>query len=177
MVESPCFGQKPLSNCFPPARKPRSRAVNACLRRWRSLSKAVDEKAGSPGFTCMLRIVASAENSPRAQLILTYDCRKLHAVQRCTRQQFSRTRYHNSQRLLSALSAARRARRSGKTPLENVLGTAELASFFHFPNIKYNKVQNIKWQNFSNQAGSQNIPEKGLFLDTIPFGGERRRST
>src|SRR3989338_2734315 len=56
-----------------------------------------------------------------------------------------------------------------------LFGTAELASFFHFPNIKYNKVQNIKWQNFKIAPAPKNLPEDGLHLGYNTFRGDRRK--
>ncbi len=141
------------------------------------LSKAIDEKAGSPGFTCMLRVVSSGENAARANLILNTIVGSFTQFNDVRGNSFARTRYHDSQRLLAGF-----IRRSpGKSFLQKLLwkkmllGTAELASFFHFPNIKYNKVSTIKWQNFKIAPAPKNIPEKGLFLGYNTVRGEKTK--
>src|SRR5581483_9926188 len=56
-----------------------------------------------------------------------------------------------------------------------LLGTTELASFFHLPNIKYNRAETIKWQNFKLAPAPKNIPEEGLFLGQNMFRGEKKK--
>lgn len=174
---NPLFWTKAFIELFSTGEKTEKQGGERVSQAVEELSKAVDEKAGSPGFTCMLRIVASAENSPRAQLILNTIVGSFTQFNDVRGNSFSRTRYHNSQRLLSGF-----IRRSpGKTFWQKLLwkkmllGTAELASFFHFPNIKYNKVQNIKWQNFKIAPAPKNIPEKGLFLGYNTVRGEKTK--
>jgi len=41
-----------------------------------------------------------------------------------------------------------------------ILNTEELASIFHFPHIKYNKVPEIKWQNFKVVKAPTNLPKE-----------------
>ena len=45
-----------------------------------------------------------------------------------------------------------------------ILNTEELASLFHFPHIKYNKVPEIKWQNFKIVKAPTNLPKEGILL-------------
>jgi hypothetical protein len=41
-----------------------------------------------------------------------------------------------------------------------ILNTEELASLFHFPHIKYNKIPEIKWQNFKIVKAPSDIPKE-----------------
>jgi hypothetical protein len=41
-----------------------------------------------------------------------------------------------------------------------IFNTEELASIFHFPHIKYNKVPEIKWQNFKLVKAPTNLPKE-----------------
>jgi hypothetical protein len=56
-----------------------------------------------------------------------------------------------------------------------LLGTTELASMFHFPSIKYNRAETIKWQNFKIAPGPKNIPDDGLYLGTNTYRGEKKK--
>lgn len=141
------------------------------------LSKAIDEKAGSPGFSGVIRVVSSAETEARAELIKQSVVSSFTQFNDVRGNSFRRTQYHNQRKLIE-----RFVRRSpGRTILQAMLwrkmllGTAELASFFHFPNIKYNKVMTLKWQNFKIAPIPKNIPEEGLFLGYNTFRGEKQK--
>jgi len=41
-----------------------------------------------------------------------------------------------------------------------IFNTEELASIFHFPHIKYNKIPEIKWQNFKLVKAPTNLPKE-----------------
>lgn len=140
-------------------------------------SKAVDEKAGNPGFEAVIRVVSSANNPVRAQIILDTVLGGFS--------QFNDVR-GNSFKTIGFESRARTVRRfirrsPRKTIRERLqspmmlLGTAELASLFHLPHIKYNKVETIKWQNFKVAPAPKNLPEDGLYLGTNTYRGEKRK--
>ncbi len=141
------------------------------------LSKAIDEKANSPGFITTIRVVSSAQDSERASLNLESIISSFSQFNEVRGNSFGKTKYHSTARLVYDF-VRRTPRRtllhmlSVKTML---LGTAELATLFHFPNVKYNKVQNIKWQNFKIAAAPKNIADEGLFLGYNTFRGERRK--
>lgn len=140
-------------------------------------SKSVDEKAGNPGFNASIRVVSSAKTHARAQMILDTvlggfsqfnDVRgngfktipldsKKHTLRRFVRR--------TPHRLLREILQAPKM----------LLGTAELASLFHLPHIKYNKVETIKWQNFKVAPAPKNIPEDGLFLGNNTYRGEKKK--
>lgn len=141
------------------------------------LSKAIDEKANSPGFEVVIRIVSSAQNMERADLNLESVVSAFTQFNDVRGNSFRKTKFHSNTKLIEQF--IRRTPR--KTLLQQLLwkrmifGTAEMASFFHFPNIKYNKIQNIKWQNFKIAPAPKNIPEEGLFLGYNTFRGERKK--
>ncbi|HLD32017.1 MAG TPA: type IV secretion system DNA-binding domain-containing protein [Candidatus Peribacteraceae bacterium] len=140
-------------------------------------SKTVDEKASSPGFTAVVRVVTSADTLLRAQNLLQEVCAAFT--------QFSDMRGNRLRR--SKLSSKRNTtfrfiRRSPRLGIPAgiaspvmLLGAPELTSFFHFPNIKYNKVETIKWQNFKVAPAPKNIPTEGLLLGTNTYRGEKRK--
>ncbi len=141
------------------------------------LSKAIDEKAGSPGFTALIRIVTSAKSKERASLLLDSVTASFSQFDSVRGNSFKRTKLHSERRLVGDF-----VRRSpGRTLLQSLrwntmlLGTAELASFFHFPNINYNKVDTIKWVNFKTAPAPKNVPEEGVFLGINSFRGDKKK--
>ena len=154
--------------------KPTGERVSQMVEEY---SKAVDEKASSPGFSAVIRIVTSAETPNRAKMLLDQVSTSFS--------QFSEIR-GNGLRTAKMTSkcglVARFIRRSPRLGLTTwlssplmILGVSELTTFFHFPNIKYNKVETIKWQNFKIAPAPKDIPEEGLFLGTNTYRGEKRR--
>lgn len=141
------------------------------------LSKAIDEKANSPGFETTIRLISSANDEDRAELNLESIVSAFVQFNDVRGNSFHKTKFHSNPRMISDF--VRRTPRH--TILQSILwkrmilGTGELASFFHFPNIKYNKVQNVKWQNFKVAPAPKNIPEEGLFLGYNTFRGERKK--
>ena len=140
-------------------------------------SKAVDEKASSPGFHAVIRLVASAGTAGRASAILQ------GAV--ASFSQFNDVRGNR----LKTPAVTRKAalidqfiRRSPRRSLDHaltspklLLGTRELTSFFHLPNIKYNKVDTIKWQKSKVAPAPKDVPAEGLHLGTTTHRGDKTK--
>ncbi len=141
------------------------------------LSKSIDEKAGSPGFQCVLRIVSSADSAARSEMILNGIIGSFAQFNDVRGNSFRRTRYHSAAQLISGFvrRCPRRSIIQWLTWNKLLLGCAELASFFHFPNVKYNRVQTIKWQNFKIAPSPKNIPEEGLFLGYNTIRSEKHK--
>jgi hypothetical protein len=140
-------------------------------------SKAVDEKAGNPGFTAVIRVVASSATSTRAHQLLETVLASFGQFNDVRGNSFHKLRFERHNKTIQRFIR----RCSRRTFLETVqspkllLGTAELASLFHLPHIKYNKVETIKWQNFKLAPGPKNSPEDGLFLGYNNFRGEKKK--
>ncbi len=141
------------------------------------LSKAIDEKAGSPGFETIIRVVSSADTEDRARLNMEGVISSFSQFNDIRGNSLRRTRHHSNSRMI--FDFIRRSPRKTFVQLltwqKMLLSTAELASFFHFPNIKYNKVQNIKWQNFKIAGAPKNISEDGLFLGYNTVRGDKQK--
>ncbi len=141
------------------------------------VSKAVDDKASNQGYHCTIRLLASAGSAPRAGQILDDVAASFAQFTFIRGNSFRRPHLLNRKVVVERF--IRRCPRP--TPWFHVtapkllLGTTELASFFHFPNIKYNKVETIKWQNFKMAPAPKNVPEDGLFLGWNNFRGEKRK--
>lgn len=140
-------------------------------------SKAVDEKAANPGYTCTVRIVASAHGPARAQQMLGTVIASFGQFTQVRGNGFKLARMENRNHTVKRFIR----RTPSRTFLQwlqapkLLLGTTELASFYHLPDIKYNKMETIKWQNFKTSPAPKNLPADGLFLGTNTFRGEKKR--
>jgi hypothetical protein len=140
-------------------------------------SKAVDEKAGNPGFTCVTRIVASGNSHDRAHMILETVAAGFSQFNDIRGNSFHELKV-DSKRAVVQRFIRRSPRRLLLECLQAprmLLGSAELASLFHLPNIKYNKVETIKWQNFKVAPAPKNLPEEGLYLGNNTYRGEKKK--
>ena len=140
-------------------------------------SKAVDEKAGSPGFTGLVRIVASANSQARAEMILSSVKASFGQFSEVRGNKWKGVGWEGKASVLKRFIARnpRRTFLQWLTTQRMLLGTSELASLFHLPNVKYNKVETIKWQNFKVAPAPKNMPTEGLFLGTNSDRGEKRK--
>jgi hypothetical protein len=143
-------------------------------------SKAVDEKAGNPGFEASLRVVASAASQDRASNILDTVVASFGQFNEVRGNSFRKPHFENRARVVHRFirRSRRRTLREWITQPRMLLGTAEIASIFHLPNVKYNKVEMIKWQNFKVAPAPQNIPEESdrtIFLGSNTYRGEKKK--
>lgn len=140
-------------------------------------SKAVDEKAGNPGFECITRIVTSGNTPGRAGMILDTVAAGFSQFNDVRGNSFGGLRMESKKKVVQRF-IRRSGRRSFSERLQSpkmLLGTGELASMFHLPNVKYNKVETIKWQNFKVAPAPKNIPDDGLYLGTNTYRGEKKK--
>ncbi len=140
-------------------------------------SKAVDEKATSPGFECVIRVLASGHSVPRAQSILDDVVASFAQFNDVRGNSFFKPKIFRKAEIVQ-----RFIRRSPHPGILDrlqghhfLLGTTELTSLFHLPHMKYNKVETIKWQNFKVAPSPKNIATEGLFLGTNTFRSEKRK--
>jgi hypothetical protein len=141
-------------------------------------SKSIDEKAGNPGFTTVIRLLTSAENAARAQQLLDGVVASFGQFNQIQGNGFKTMRIPNRRRIIEHFirRTPRRPLMSTLTHSRMLLGTGELASIWHFPNIKYNKVETIKWQNYKLAAAPKTVPQDGdLFLGMNVYRGEKRK--
>ncbi|MDH5597000.1 MAG: type IV secretion system DNA-binding domain-containing protein, partial [Candidatus Peregrinibacteria bacterium] len=90
----------------------------------------------------------------------------------------TKTKYHSRPALIKGFIL--RSMRYGLLqkilrPKKIILCSEEVASIFHFPNIKYNRAPIIKWQEFKIAPAPSNLPKEGLFLGNNIFRGDSRK--
>ncbi len=127
--------------------------------------KALGEKSNSQGYEAVIRIVTSAPTREIATNNLTIikssftqfagpDINGLKSVK------------HHSNRACLTNFILRSFRKSipeywkGKM----ILSTTEIASMFHLPNTKFNKIAAIQWQNYKIAPPPPSVPKEGLLL-------------
>ncbi|MDO8649368.1 MAG: type IV secretion system DNA-binding domain-containing protein [Candidatus Peregrinibacteria bacterium] len=140
-------------------------------------SKSIDEKANNPGFTCVIRLVTSASTQTRASALLEDLIASFRQFDDVRGNSFHIPKIVTKQTITEGFirRSPRRSPYAALTSPTLLLGTTELSSFFHLPNIKYNKVETIKWQNFKTSPAPKDLPNEGLFLGLNAFRGEKRK--
>lgn len=141
-------------------------------------SKSLDEKANNPGYGAQIRIIASSDNHRNAHAIIDSIRTAFGQFSEFRGNNFYLPKIYSVTQIVKCF-IQRWPRPSSWyyrffTP-QYIFGTSELTSFFHFPNIKYNKLDMIKWQNYKLAPAPKNIPEEGLFLGTNIFRGDKRK--
>ncbi|MFH1444399.1 MAG: type IV secretory system conjugative DNA transfer family protein [Candidatus Peregrinibacteria bacterium] len=140
-------------------------------------SKAVDEKAGSPGFRTVIRVVTSSDTVSRSSQLLDTVLASFSQFDGVRGNRFRKPHFVNQRSIVERFirRSPRRTLLQSLASPKLLLGTAELTSFFHLPNIKYNKVETIKWQNFKIAPSPKDIPEEGMFLGVNSHRGEKKK--
>ena len=140
-------------------------------------SKTVDEKANNPGFECVIRAVASGSTAERAKNILESVVASFAQFNSVRGNSFWKGKWAGRSKVTKSF-----IRRCPHPALierleapHMLLGTTELTSMFHLPHVKYNKVENIKWQNFKIAPAPKSVPAEGLFLGNNTYRAERRK--
>ncbi|MAE68205.1 MAG: type IV secretion system DNA-binding domain-containing protein [Candidatus Peribacteraceae bacterium] len=140
-------------------------------------SKMLDEKACNPGYYCTVRTVASGESPAKAQSVLDGIITAFAQFDAVRGNTFKRPHVSSKSDVIERF-IKRNPRRNMRQWLmyrTMLVGSTELASFFHLPNIKYNKVDTIKWQKFKMAPAPKDLPEEGLYLGTNTVRGEKKK--
>ena len=125
-------------------------------------AKTVDEKWDKTGFEAVIRIIATGNNKTMVESEL-----------KNITSSFVQFSYPDFNKLVPTLNHSEKALinnyiyRYFRKPFwlkKMIFNTEELASIFHFPHIKYNKVAEIKWQNFKIVKAPTNLPKEWLLL-------------
>ncbi len=134
------------------------------------LTKMMEEKSEKHGFETIIRCVASSPDNRIAQTNITNIISAFSQYGTPSLNGFSKRKYHSSRALIKNF-LFRVFRRSWHVQNKMVLSTEEIASFFHFPHIKYNNIPAVKWQNYKIVKSPQNIPKSGLLLGHNHYRG------
>ena len=137
--------------------------------------KLMETKNVKVGFESVIRIVVSAKKMYRAKQITREIKDSFAQFNAPNNNGFLKTKYFSRTALLKGFilrDIKRGWLKRFTDPRKMILCSEEVASIFHFPNIKYNKSPVIKWQEFKIAVGPNNMPKEGLLLGNNIFRGE-----
>ena len=125
-------------------------------------AKTVDEKWDKTWYEVIIRVVVSGDSRHSIHSELVNIVSSFTQFSYPDFNKFTNSHRHNSKRLLRNFSY--RFYKKSFFSKKMILNTEELASIFHFPHIKYNKSEEIKWQNFKIVKAPSNLPKEWLLL-------------
>ncbi|MBI2634543.1 type IV secretion system DNA-binding domain-containing protein [Candidatus Peregrinibacteria bacterium] len=138
--------------------------------------KAMEEKSSKAGFDTIIRVVSAAPTKEEAHHNIMAIKNSFAQYNTINYNSLHETHWHNNKTLVTNF-IFRNFRRGFSQWLygkKMILSSEELASIFHFPNRRFNKQDNINWQNFKIAAAPPNIPTEGLLLGHNVFRGEKK---
>ncbi|MDP7477209.1 MAG: type IV secretion system DNA-binding domain-containing protein [Candidatus Peribacteraceae bacterium] len=140
-------------------------------------SKILDEKATNPGYHCVVRTVGSSETQAKAESVLAGIISAFAQFDTVRGNSFKRPHIVRKGMIVQQFirRSPRRTFRQWIMYPKMLVGTSELASFFHLPNIKYNKIDMIKWQDYKLAPAPKDLPNEGLYLGNNTIRGEKKK--
>ncbi len=123
------------------------------------LHKSLENKSRKIGFETVIRIITSSKDEFSAEAHLTNILSSFIQFGEPDLNSFVDFTPKNSKN-----SVIKYIKRSFSTPRKinpskMILGAEELASFYHFPNIRFNKSSALNWQNFKIAPAPSNVPK------------------
>ena len=135
-------------------------------------AKAIGEKAAEPGFQTTVRVLASSPDKDRVREILDGLFVSFNVFEGKGTNRFENYRiipinalnapiiHHNFKYRLPALLEK-----------SSIFSTSELATMYHFPDARYNKIPTIKWMDYKVLAPPINLPDEGITLGKSVYRG------
>ena len=126
----------------------------------------IREKAKKTGFRASIRVLASGVQESSLESIVSNIAAAYAQYGAPGYNSLKLTRIRAFDQFLTQYLA-----RSSNSSHSTIFTTEELASLFHFPHSKYNRIAEIRWQNFKIVKAPINIPTDGLLLGTNTYQG------
>ncbi len=131
---------------------------------------AIDEKTRHPGYEVVIRIVASANISQRAQAILANIVASFQLYDAPGKNGFKYTPAKDIDNLITSYIMRFFPQHNRK----NILNSVELATLFHFPDEGNIPTSQLARQDSKQVDGPRNMPEEGLLLGYNLFRGAKK---
>ncbi len=145
------------------------------LQTEEEIAKQIGEKANQPGFEVTIRVFASSpKGNSRVNDILNGLFVAFNAFEAKGMNRFENRRIIPNDKLNTAL-----IRHNYRYALpsffekKSLLSTEELASLFHFPDARYNKIPTIKWLDYKVLPPPINLPAQGIVLGESVYRGNK----
>lgn len=132
----------------------------------------IAEKAKKVGYTVAIRVMVSSPDPEGARVELEHF--------RAGFSQFASPGYNRFKMKKIQLHGAFFRRFLLRLPSTRwwihpmILSLEEVASLYHFPHSKYNKIHEIKWQRFKIVGAPADLPSEGILLGHNEYRGKRR---
>lgn len=139
------------------------------------IAKAIGEKAIQSGFDCSVRVLAASKSEARVQEILNGMFTSFNVFKGKGKNYFQNRRIV----LINKLNAPMMIH-NFKYRLWNILEhgsllcSEELATIFHFPDAKYNKIPTIKWLDYKVLPPPINLPKEGIVIGNSVYRGQTK---
>jgi hypothetical protein len=136
--------------------------------------KAIEEKNTKQGFQAVIRVITSAPTYRQAKEQLINVRSGFAQFNTTDNNSLMRTKYHSTRALVNnfIMRTLDRNWLMRLTSRRMILSSEEVASLFHFPNIRYNRGSNIAWQNFKLSPAPPNIPHEGSLIGYNHYRGQ-----
>jgi len=128
--------------------------------------KNLEQKNVSKGFETIIRIICASDTAREAKLNLSNIISSFAQYSSPNTNGFKPVKNYSQKRIITDY-IYRNFNYSLLHKLRNkktILSSDEIASIFHIPNIRFNKVQGIYWKNYKTAPPPKNLPTEGLFL-------------
>lgn len=138
--------------------------------------KAIEEKNTRMGYHAVIRLITCAPTYRQAREQLANVRSGFAQYSTTDNNSLIKTKYHSTRVLVNNF-IMRNLNRPWSMRLfrrRMIFSSEELAGLFHFPNIRFNRVPSIAWQNFKIAPAPANIPTEGLLLGYNHFRGQMR---
>lgn len=143
--------------------------------------KLIADKSEHAGYDTIIRVVASAQHKARVKQITRSLCASFEQFTTPGHNSFHWTDYHSNQKLVRNF-IFRNFQRGWlgwwklikKFERKMILGSEEIASIYHLPDMRYNPSTTVKWQDFKIEPAPQNLPREGMLLGHNTYRGEEK---
>jgi hypothetical protein len=136
------------------------------------IAKAIGEKSNQVGFQSVVRVLASSPQKGRVQDILNGMFVAFNIFDGPGTNMFENRRIIPINIFNAPLMVHNfRYRLFGFLEKESLLSSAELATMYHFPDARYNKIPTIKWLAYKVLPPPINLPNEGIILGKSVYRG------
>jgi len=135
-------------------------------------AKAIGEKAAEPGFRTTVRVLASSPDKQRVREILDGLFVAFNVFEGKGTNRFENYRIIPINALNAPIMLHNfKYRLPAFLERSSIFSTSELATMYHFPDARYNKIPTIKWLDYKVLAPPINLPDEGVILGKSVYRG------
>lgn len=139
------------------------------------IAKSIGQKATQSGYDTIVRVLASSPQKDRVQEILNGIFVSFNIFKGKGTNQFENRRIIPLNFINSPLILHNFKYRLGSFLEKNsILCSEELATMYHFPDARYNKIPTIKWLDYKVLPPPINLPKEGIVIGNSVYRGMKK---